>query len=259
MDSTLVKGVAVLEWLVKQQRSCRVSEVAQALGLARSNAHRTLQTWTHLGFVAQDAASGTYHCTLRLFEWGSRVADGFDVRRVARANLMELGRSTLETIHLSVLDGAEIVYLEKIDSPQPVRAYSEVGGRAPAHCVATGKALMAHAGAAALERLAVPLPRPTPKTVADLDGLNAQFAQIRRLGYAVNREEWRLGVSGLGAPIFDQQGHAIAAIGLSAPSVRMDDKRIKALGAALATSALAITLSLGGRVPAANTHKKEIP
>ncbi len=257
MDSTLVKGVAVLEWLVQQQRSCRVSEVAQALGLARSNAHRTLQTWTHLGFVAQDTDSGTYHCTLRLFEWGSRVADGFDVRRVAREHLAELARSTQETIHLSVLDGAEIVYLEKIDSPQPVRAYSEVGGRAPAHCVATGKVLMAHAGAAALACLAAPLPRLTPKTVADLDALRAQFVQIRRLGYAVNREEWRLGVSGLGAPIFNQQGQAIAAAGLSAPSVRMDDKRIKELGVAIAATALAITQSLGGRVPAATIHKKE--
>ncbi len=257
MDSTLVKGVAVLEWLVQQQRSCRVSEVAQALGLARSNAHRTLQTWTHLGFVAQDADSGTYHCTLRLFELGSRVADGFDVRRVAREHLVELARNTQETIHLSVLDGAEIVYLEKIDSPQPVRAYSEIGGRAPAHCVATGKALMAHAGGAALERLAVPLTRLTRKTVVDLDALRSQFVQIRRLGYAVNREEWRLGVSGLGAPIFDQQGQAIAAAGLSAPSARLDDKRIKELGATLMATAQAITQSLGGRAPAAKPSHKE--
>jgi DNA-binding IclR family transcriptional regulator len=211
--------------------------------------HRTLQTWAHLGFVAQDNHTGAYHCTLRLFEWGSRVADGIDVRRLAREPLARIAHRTEETIHLSVLDGTDIVYLEKIDSPQPVRAYSEIGGRAPAHCVATGKALLAHAGEAALLALPKPLPRPTPKTVANLMALREQLQQVRQQGYAVNREEWRVGVSGLGAPVFDQLGRAVAAVGLSAPSARMDSARIKLLGQAVAHTAQQITQALGGGTP----------
>ena len=231
MDKTLVKGVQLLGLLVEAAAPCGVSDLARRSGLNPSNVHRTLQTWMHLGFVVQDADSGAYRCTLQLFEWGSRVADGLDVRRVAREPLARLAHQTEETIHLSVLAGADIVYLEKIDSPQPVRAYSEIGGRAPAHCVATGKALLAYADAPALAALA------------------AQFRQIRRIGYAVNREEWRLGVSGLGAPVFDRHGLAVAAVGLSAPASRLDSARIKALGAALAATANDITLALGGAAP----------
>jgi IclR family transcriptional regulator, KDG regulon repressor len=249
MDKTLVKGVQLLEHLVRAGVPCGVSELARQTGLNPSNVHRTLQTWAHLGFVAQDPVSGQYHCSLRLFEWGCRVADGFDVRRAARAPLAALAQETQETIHLSVLDGAEIVYLEKIDSPQPVRAYSEIGGRAPAHCVATGKALLAFADPSMLDALPMPLPRPTKHSVASLAALRRQLDAVRSDGYAVNREEWRLGVSGLGAPIYDQNGQAIAAAGLTAPTARLDDTRIQALGRSLAATAHDITRALGGRAP----------
>ncbi|MBP6251321.1 MAG: IclR family transcriptional regulator [Rubrivivax sp.] len=259
MDKTLVKGVQLLEHLLQAGVPCGVSELARQTGLNPSNVHRTLQTWAHLGFVAQDAVSGQYHCTLRLFEWGCRVADGIDVRRAAREPLARLARETQETIHLSVLDGAEIVYLEKIDSPQPVRAYSEIGGRAPAHCVATGKALLAHGGSAALATLADPLPRPTAHTVANLAALRLQLETARRDGYAVNREEWRPGVSGLGAPVYDATGRAIAAAGLTAPTARLDEPRMHTLGRALAATAQDITRALGGRAPqqAANSTPQE--
>ncbi len=246
MDKTLVKGVQLLEQLLNTGGRLGVSELARLSGLNPSNVHRTLQTWSGLGFVAQDPDTGAYHCTLRLFEWGCRVADGFDVRRVAREPLARLAHSTQETIHLSVLEGPEIVYLDKIDSPQPVRAYSQVGGRAPAHCVATGKALLAHAPPVVLEALPKPLARPTSLTVRSLSALRTQLEQVRRLGYAVNRGEWRSDVSGLGAVVFDQHGSAIAAVGLSAPSARMDDARIESLGIALAKTAGEITRALGG-------------
>lgn len=246
MDKTLVKGVQLLEHLVHAGTACGVSELARKTGLNPSNVHRTLQTWTHLGFVAQDEETGAYRCTLQLFEWGCRVADGFDVHRVARDHLAQLAHGSQETIHLSVLDGAEIVYLDKIDSPQPVRAYSEIGGRAPAHCVATGKALLAHGGQAALDALPSPLPQLTPRTVPDLKALRSQLELIRQRGYAVNREEWRLGVSGLGAPVFDQRGKAIAAVGLSAPSARLSATRERELGLALVATANDITQALGG-------------
>lgn len=245
MDKTLIKGVRLLELLLGAQRPCGVGELARWSGLNPSNVHRTLQSWLHLGFVAQDPDSGAYRCTLRLFEWGSRVADGFDVRSTAREHLARLAADTQETIHLSVLDGAEIVYLEKIESPQPVRAYSRIGGRAPAHCVATGKALLAHAAAAALAALPSPLPRPTPNTVADLDALRVQLAQVRDRHYAVNHGEWRMGVSGLGATVFDQTGQAIAAVGLSAPSTRLHPANEHDIAMKLVAGAADISRSLG--------------
>lgn len=247
MDKTLIKGVTLLEYLVHSPTPSSVSALAKALRLQPSNVHRTLQTWAELGFVAQDAASGNYHCSFKLFEWGCKVAGGFDVRRLAHEHLVKLGQSTQETIHLSVLDGADIVYLDKIDSPQPVRAYSEIGGRAPAHCVATGKALLANHGAVALERLPRPLPRLTPNTCVNLTTLKIELEKIRSCGFAINHEEWRLGVNGLGAVIFNQLGDAVAAVGLTAPASRLDERRATLLGAAVLETANQVTRALGGR------------
>ena len=246
MDKTLVKGVNLLQYLVESSGSCTVSGIAKALGLQPSNVHRTLQTWCALGFVVQSPQTGEYHCTLRLFEWGSKVAGSVNVRRLAHEHLLQLAQSSQETIHLSVLEGAEIVYLDKIDSPQPVRAYSEVGGRAPAHCVATGKALLAVQSEAVLTSLPKPWCRPTTNTVKTLAALQKELALVRATGYAVNREEWRVGVSGLGAVIRDQNGRAIAAVGLSAPSSRMGAARIRQLGLLLMETTNQISRAMGG-------------
>lgn len=222
MDSTLAKGLGVLEWLARQQRDCRVSEVAQALGLGRSNAHRTLQTLVACGWVQRDEASSTYRASLRLFELGTLIGAAIDVPRLVRPVLARLAQVTGETVHLAVRDGAEIVYLDKFDSPLPVAAYSRIGGRAPAHCVATGKALLAaaHLEPAALRALLGTLSAHTPNTITDFDALDAELAATRGRGYAENHEEWRLGVCGLGAPIFDARGTAVAAVGMSVPSIR---------------------------------------
>jgi IclR family transcriptional regulator, KDG regulon repressor len=146
MDSTLAKGLAALEWMVRQQRGCRVTELAQAFGMARSNAHRTLQTLVECGWAVQDPETSAYRPSLRLFELGAMVSEASDIGSLLRPHLARLSQATGETIHLAVLDGAEIVYLDKFDSPLPVAAYSRIGGRAAAYCVASGKALLAAAG-----------------------------------------------------------------------------------------------------------------
>lgn len=246
MNKTLIKDISVLEALVHSETPCTVSSLSKRLGLQPSNVHRTLQTWIALGFVTQSSQTGSYHCTLRLFEWGSKVLSGFNVQQIARPFLLELAQKTQETIHLSVLDGLDIVYLDKIDSPQPVRAYSEIGGRAPAHCVATGKALLAALGERALQQLPKSLPQSTRHTITSPNALRQAFATITSVGYAVNRDEWRDGVSGLGAVVQDHTGASVAAVGLSAPSTRMDDKRIAELALAVLDTAQQISRELRG-------------
>src|SRR5690606_26447050 len=144
MDKTLLKGLHVLETLCQLDGAhYTLEQIAQEVGLTRSNTHRTLQTLAHAGYVRRDPATGSYQCTLKMFELGTRQLSRMDVRRLAPPFMRELARSTGETVHLSVLDGMDVVYVDKIDSPQPLVAYSTIGGRAPAYAVATGKALLA--------------------------------------------------------------------------------------------------------------------
>lgn len=249
MDSTIAKGLAVLEWLVRQQRDCRVTEVAQAFGLARSNAHRTLQTLVECGWAKRDETTSTYRPSLRLFELGALVGEAANVNTLVRPQLAKLAQATGETIHLATLDGVEIVYLDKFDSPLPVAAYSRIGGRAPAYCVASGKALLAAArlDAAALRSLLGTLVAHTPNTITDFDVLQAELEQARTRGYAENREEWRLGVCGLGAPVFDARGEAVAAVGMSVPSIRFGRAQVRALAARLLACARDASVTLGYR------------
>lgn len=250
MDKTLAKGMAVLEYLVAQGMPCGVSDVARAMGLARSNAHRTLQTLVVLGYARQYADT-TYGPTLKLFGLGAQVVGTLDVKRVAQPMLATLAQETQETIHLVIREGAEVIYLDKFDSPQPVAAYSKVGGRAAAQCVATGKALLAWAcpdGVDAdtwLQREVPTLHAYTPRSHHDYSALLADLREIRVRGYAFNREEWRLGVCGLGAPIFDSQGRLVAALGMSVPSIRFISRRVPTLAAALCRAAAATSAALG--------------
>ena len=247
MDSTLAKGLAVIDWLARQQRACRLSEVALALGLARSNAHRTLQTLVECGWAEQDAPTSAYRASLRLFELGALVEASAELKTRLHPVLATLAAATGETIHLAVLDGADVVYLDKFDSPLPVAAYSRVGGRVPAYCVATGKALMAalELDAAALRVRLGPLVAHTPHTHTDHAALLADLVRIRARGVAENREEWRLGVCGLGAPVFDARGAPVAAVGMSVPSIRFGRAQARALGESLVACARDASQILG--------------
>ena len=252
MDSTLAKGLTVLEWLVREQRASGVSAVARALGLARSNAHRTLQTLVACGWARQDS-SGAYAASLKLFELGSLVEAALDLRPLLRPHLAALAAACGETIHLTVLDGADVVYLDKFDSPLPVAAYSRVGGRAPAACVASGKALLAalNDDPAALRTRLTALQQHTPNSHTDWASLQADLQRIRLRGVAHNREEWRLGVCGLGVPVFDAQSRPVAAFGMSVPSIRFGRSQVQTLSRALLAAAHAASASLGFPAPLA--------
>lgn len=249
MDSTLAKGLHVIDWLARQPEACSVSEVARALGLGRSNAHRTLQTLLACGWAEQDASTSAYRPSLRLFELGTLVGAAADTGALVRPHLAALAALTGETIHHARLDGAEIVYLDKWDSPLPVAAYSRVGGRAPAACVASGKALLAAAGLdigqlrARLGRLQAH----TPHSILDFVTLHAELARTAARGYAENREEWRLGVCGLGAPIFDSRGEPVGAVGMSVPSIRFARSHARELAARLLATARDASVALGFR------------
>ena len=135
MDKTLLKGLMVLEAVTDVDNPPRtIDALAARVGLTRSNTHRTLQTLIHAGYVIKDDEGGGYRGAVRLFELAARQLAQLDVRKLAAPYMRTLADQTGETVHLSVLDGFDVVYVDKIDSPQPIRAYSMIGGRAPASC-----------------------------------------------------------------------------------------------------------------------------
>lgn len=249
MDSTLAKGLAVLEWLAQQPRPARVSDVAKAFGVVRSNAHRTLQTLVACGWAQQDPQTTAYRASLKLFELGAMVEAASDLRELLRPHLAELAKTTGETIHLAVLDGADIVYIDKFDSPLPVAAYSRIGGRASAACVASGKALLAalNEDESTLRARLGDLSAHTEHSMTDYADLLKDLAQTRDRGTAENRQEWRIGVCGLGAPVFNARQEPVAALGISVPAIRFERRRALALSRTLLAQAQEASRTLGFR------------
>lgn len=252
MDKTLLKGLMVLEMVNEMEgRLLTFEELAAKVGLTRSNTHRTLQTLTHAGYVEKDEVNGGYRSTIKMFELGARQLGRLDVRKIASPFMRALAEQTGETIHLSVLDGLDVVYIDKIDSLQPIRAYSMVGGRAPAYAVATGKAMLAAETEGYADRYVESHPgalvRHTPATIATLPTLKVELRKIGRAGYAVNRGEWRDTVGGLAAPVFNGLDRMVCALGISGPLDRLGAARMKQLAPMVMEAAAQLSRKMGYR------------
>lgn len=246
VDSTLLKGLHILEVLVASEHPRGVSELAAELELARSNVHRVLKTLEAAGYVRHATGANTYVPTLKVWELGTKVHSRLDIAKEARPFIEALMQRTNETVHLSVLDGAEVVYIDKVESAEPVRAYSTLGGRAPAYCVATGKVLLAFSGRELEFGPDGTLPGFTPRTLTRREDLAAALAEVRARGYSINWGEWREQVRGVGAPIRDARGMVIAAVGLSGPAERFGKARLGEMSRLTMAAADEISAALGG-------------
>ena len=183
--------------------------------------HRLLQTLAARGYVTQ--VDQRYTVTTRLWELGAMIISRLDVAQVATPVMQRLVAEVDETAHLSVLDMAacEVVSIHNVESAQPVRAYSRIGQRTPAHCVATGKALLSAQSPEALRSLPEELQRFTPYTLYRRGELLEALEKARRDGYSTNVGEWREQVGGAAAVIYDHAGRPAAALGLTVPVERL--------------------------------------
>lgn len=248
MNNTLEDGLRILELLAHADGPVALTDIADRLGLGKSKAHRLLQTLVLANYVFQPAGSTKYLASIKLWSLGSAILRHDGLRTAAEPHMQWLMETTGESVHLSILEDLEIVYVHKVDSEQPVRAYSQIGGRMPAHLVATGKALLAFQSPASLaimyERLAGSARLPVKEKQAFID----EMRTIRETRVAVNRGEWREGVYGIASPIMDHKGAVVAAIGVSGPSERFGSEALVRYADAVRDAAHAIAVKLFGEL-----------
>jgi len=225
MDKTLLKGLDVLTFVVCADEGVRIIDLAARFGMTKSNAYRSLKTLEHAGFVFQNPKTKEFKPTLRIWELGMTVSARVDIKKQAAPFLRQLADETHETVHLSILDGRDVLYIDKIDSIEPIAAYTKLGGRAPAHRVATGKALLSQLAPEEIEDILNNLEQHTSNSVVDTDDLLADLSKVKSQCVAINRGEWREDVWGVASPIFNLSGKAVAAVGLAGPRFRLEDSQ----------------------------------
>jgi len=246
MDKTLLKGLMILEIITKSDHGAMsISELANETGLTRSNVHRVLQTLAYAGYLTQHPETGLYESNTRLFELGVQQISRLDVRRIAPPYMRKLVEQLGETSHLSILQGMDVVYIDEVPGPHPVRTHTVVGDRAPAYAVATGKALLSQRPMSYVEAYADTLKPHTRATNWTMQALARELENTARQGYAVNCGEWRESVAGVAAPIFGRDGSAIAAIGISAPVDRLTAATATRIGPIVRNAAESISARLG--------------
>lgn len=244
MDKTVAKALNLLENLVKSPEPLGVTDLAQRLDLTKSNVHRTLDTLRQLGYVEYLPEHRKYRASFKLWQLGTWISENLDIKQVASPHLHALAEETGETVHLCLLSGDSVVYIDKVDCKHHVRPATRIGGSAPAHCVSTGKAILAFREAA-LKSVLGKLERHTPQTIVDEAEFEAELAAIREKGIAYNRGEWHVETIGAAAPIRNAEGVVMAAVGVSIPTSRARMADVKKLAPSIRTTAYAISAALG--------------
>jgi DNA-binding IclR family transcriptional regulator len=245
----VARTLDVLELLAASGAPMSFTEICERTGIPKATIHRLLTTLQGRGYVAQESRTGEYTAGIRCFELGSMWAQSLDVRACAAPVLKRLNDDSRVTVLLGVYEYGDVVYIDRIESPQQVIAKSYVGRRCPAPSVATGRVLLAFSDLAEIDRvLGEPLPRFTDRSIVDPGELRELLAATRANGYAVNRCSYRAEVSGIGAPIRDHTGAVVASVGVCLPDHRLGPERFDTLRDLVVEAGKDITSAIGGRV-----------
>jgi IclR family transcriptional regulator, acetate operon repressor len=253
-SQSLVRGLNLLERLAASPGGLALSELAEQADLAPSTTHRLLQALLSQGFVTQDGTLGVWKIDVKTFRIGNSFLEARDFVGTSRPFLRRLTAHTGETANLAVRDDGTAVFLAQSESPQIMRMITRLGSRAPLHASGVGKALLAWLPNDEVERILVErgLDRVTENTLHTPEALRRGLAEIRRQGYACDREEHAIGLHCVAACVHDEHGIPLAAISVSGPVARIPEDRLPELGAMVRDTAAEITLRLGGRVPTAS-------
>jgi len=189
--------------------------------------HRILSTLADEGVLDQDPDSGRYRLSLSVFDLAAAMPKQRSLHEAVLVSMTELRSRTGETVQVGVLDGREVVYVERLDSPNTLRVFAELGRRVPAHRTSSGKAILAFISQRHRDDLlrGWVLDAKTEYSITDTADLRKELLLTRRRGFAENRQESELGVVSVAAPIRDETGATVAALSLAGPTERMDAKR----------------------------------
>jgi len=243
----LDRALAILNALATAGHDASLVELAETVKLHKSTVHRLVMILERDRMVERDPRTGRYHLGLRLFELGTIAMASFNISEKAHRHLERIGYEVHETVHLCILDGGEVLYLDKIEPSRSVRMACQIGRRNPAHCTAVGKAMLACLAEREVDDILRQhgLPRRTPKTITTPAELKAELKAVRERGYSIDNEEVEEGVRCVGAAVLDHSGRPLAAISVSAPAFRLPLDKAPVVAASICRAAQALSEESG--------------
>lgn len=219
---TLGKAIDVLQAVASSPYPPRFTDLLQLVDQPRGTLHRQISNLIEEGLLSL-RRDHSYELGLTLLKLASRAWAGNQFRTIAEPHLHRLHEQTGETVHLGVLQGLDVIYLDKVESRQAVRMHSQIGNASPAYCTGVGKAALAALPDTERNKLisAISFRRHTENTLADENALRIEIDEIRRSGVAFDRQEHEPGIHCVAAPIHSHDREFVAGISTTAPAYRI--------------------------------------
>lgn len=224
--SSLEKGMQVIE-LLADKGTLSVTDVARSLDQNRSASHRFLATLKEMGYVIQDDRS-RYRLSLKLFEMGNKIANITEIRSVVRPYMRQLSNRHGETVNLGRIEGDTVVTIDVVLGTEVIRFDAHIGQRSPVHTLAMGKAILAFRTEEEQRQYLdnAEFNVVTEKTIRNRKAFEKELQKVRKQGFAIDDEEWAIGLKCVSAPIINHSPYPSYAISISGPSQRMTAKKL---------------------------------
>jgi len=232
LKSSVHKTFALLEYFTVQKPEWGVSELAESIGSNKSTVYRFLANLCQLGILYKNPVTEKYSLGLKLFELGSRVQLKPAFIDITHPELIAVSSGITETVHIAILKNNQVFYVDKVESPQGLKISSRIGSYNPAYATALGKVLLAflpdETKRQALKKILLeqsPIAF-TANTITTTNELTAELASIKKRGFAIDREEFEIGLTCVAIPILNQDNEVIASLSAAGPTKRFEEDQV---------------------------------
>lgn len=246
----LDRGLLLLRAMMSKP-DATLTELALHVGMPPPTAHRLLSTLEQHGFVQFNPQTQVWSIGLEAFRVGSAYLERTNLVASARVIMRQLTEETSETANLAIADQSDVVFINQVETHNPIRAFFSPGTRGYMHATGIGKALLAMMRHSEVEKILqkTGCPAFTPKTLTSPSALFAELAVTRARGWSYDDEERYMGMRCIAACIYNAYGEAIAGISVSGPAVRFPDEAIADIAPKVMRAAEQVTTVMGGKVP----------
>ncbi len=248
MLSSVKKATRIIEAFADGKREWSITELSQEMGVPQPSLHHFLSTFRNVGWIVQNPVSKRYRLGIKLWEIGCAAVNFRENAESARPFLHALMEACGETVHLGMIspeDPANVVYIDRVDSAEPVRIVTALGSRAPSHSSAMGKAILAHNERFEKAVIDKPLAPMTSHTITDPVLLKRDLAETRQRGYSIGKGEFIGEMIGIAVPVRDRFGDVTLGIGLWAPAQKMTTSYIDKIAPLVLETARKVSQQLG--------------
>ncbi|MGB7190251.1 MAG: IclR family transcriptional regulator [Acidobacteriaceae bacterium] len=256
----LDRAINILEFVARQGGGeAGLPELSAAMKLHKTTTHRIAHVLESRGLLRRAPDSNRYRLGLHLYDLGCHALDNVNIRDEARPIMTRVAFEVGETVHLAVLDRAEVLYIERIEAQRSLTMGSKLGARNPVYCTALGKAILAFSPEAEIDQALAGcrMQARTKNTITSVLSFRRELERIRDRGYSIDDEEIEDGIRCISAPVLNPADRAVAAISISGPSSRVTPDRFQIIGKTVMKAAEELSTHIGRPAPPSRSGSRK--